>query len=103
MKKVIALNTPLAIIFPGIPSDRPYTEYNDTIIEFTRDNFNRAIFYFAGDNELPSEHDHDNFFITGSPHSVHNPEPWLDELKNFLTSLISTGNYDTITGICFGH
>ncbi len=55
----------------------------------------------VGGDELPSPRDYDAAVITGSRHSVDDPQPWIEQLAAFVRSCDESGL--PLVGICFGH
>ena len=54
------------------------------------------------DGEFPANlADYDGFIITGSPASVHDPDPWVDRLMQLIRNIHSSGQ--PMFGACFGH
>jgi len=43
----------------------------------------------------------DAYLVTGSPHGVYDPEPWIAALADFLRQSYAAGQ--KLVGICFGH
>lgn len=59
------------------------------------------VVYKAHRDELPaSARDCDAWLVTGSPHSVHQPEPWQPALADFLRT---AAGQRPVVGICYGH
>lgn len=59
------------------------------------------VVYKAHRDELPaSALDCDAWLVTGSPHSVHQPEPWQPALAQFLVQAVAQR---PVVGICYGH
>lgn len=58
--------------------------------------------YHVTRNELPDHvTDCDAWLVTGSPHGVYDPVPWIEPLKVFLSRAYEA--QVPIVGICFGH
>ena len=61
----------------------------------------RFAVYKAHQHLLPASADAcDAWLVTGSPHSVHAPEPWQPALARFL---VQAAQQRPVVGICYGH
>lgn len=58
--------------------------------------------YSVKDGEFPQkESQYDGWIITGSPASVHDLDPWLDQLFALIRRIVDRGT--PLFGACFGH
>lgn len=103
MKKVLSVRHSVAILFPGSPDDTPYDDYIGDVRTFLGKQGTHALVYYTSDDKLPDKDLHLNYIITGSCHSVHDTFPWIDELSNFVSSVIHSDHKNILLGICFGH
>lgn len=71
-------------LFDQVPHNLTLIEYRVTEGEFPRD-----------------RHECDAYLVTGSPHGVYDPEPWIADLADFLRHSYAAGQ--KLVGICFGH
>jgi len=74
--------------------------------DHTRRNFRREVDadlveYHATERELPETFAFDACIVTGSRASVYWDEPWIDELKTWVTEAVDRGI--PFLGICYGH
>ena len=57
--------------------------------------------YYVAEDQWPDLNHHDAYLITGSPCSVHDPYPWVEDLECFVRD--SFARQKTLVGVCFGH
>ena len=72
----------------------------------TRRNFRREVDatlveYHATERELPETTAFDGCLITGSRASVYWDEPWIQDLKSYVSDVVDAGI--PVLGVCFGH
>lgn len=72
----------------------------------TRRNFRREldadlVEYEVTDGDVPETFDFDGFVVTGSRASVYWDEPWIDDLKAWVTAALERDL--PALGVCFGH
>jgi GMP synthase (glutamine-hydrolysing) len=57
--------------------------------------------HFAFRQPRPCQMDFDALLVTGSPCSLVDPEPWMEEATSFVREVAESGR--PVLGICFGH
>ena len=73
----------------------------ETLLHEMRPNW-RVSVYSVKDGEFPAEGArHDGWIITGSPASVHDRDPWVEQLFALIRRLVAEGQ--PLFGACFGH